>query len=399
MALQTGANVLVAIKRETTTGVAATAAGATEVRYIDSPGLKLDRANILSAEKRDDAVTPMGRLGGKMVNGILNLEGTIGGAVDIILEALMRGTWATATAIGFASVTTVAIGSNTLTTPAGDWYAQGFRVGDIFTITGTSLSANHNLRTPIISMSTTVITVPASTFTTLAATATGTLTRLKKLVTPTTPTRYSHTVEQYDRDIDLSELFLGCRVIGVKLSLKPGQPVQLAVSFMGMDRTVLTTGTSPWFTSPSLTTGLALIADDCAVLKSGVVVSTFTGFDLEFTIAAKGEAVIGSFVSPDIFDNDLTVSGSITGLRSDFANLTSYDAETEFEIQLVLQELASAPKPCLALYLPRVKISGLSANAGGGDGAKIEQLQLMIGPKVAATGYDGTVASWASSAP
>ena len=399
MALQTGANVLVALKRETTTGVAATAASATEVRYIDSPGLKLNRANILSAEKRADANRPMGRLGGKSVDGSFNMELTVGGAIDILVEAIMRSAWSTATVIGFASVTTVAIGTNTVTAAAGDWVGgQGLRVGDIFTLTGTTVSGNNNLRTPIVSLSSTVITVPAGTFTTLAATATGTLTRLKKVVNGTTPTRYSHTVEQYDRDIDLTELFLGCRAVRLSLSLKPGQPIQMGASFLGMDRTALATGTSPWFTSPSVTTGLAVVADDCQILKSGTAVTTFTGIDLTFDITAKGEPVIGSFVSPDIFDNDLAVSGSITGLRSDFANLTLYDAETEFEIQLVMTEVATAPKPCLALYLPRVKISGLEAQAGGGDGAKIETLQLMVGPKVAATGYDGTIASWSSSA-
>jgi hypothetical protein len=162
-------------------------------------------------------------------------------------------------------------------------------------------------------------------------------------------------------------------------------------TFLGMDRTQLTTGTSPWFTSPTLTTDLGLVADDATIRFNGAVVSTFTGFDLDFSIAAAGQPVIGSFVSPDIFDNDLTVTGSITGLRSDFSNLTLYDAETEFEIGILLEELETAPKDCISIFLPRVKISGLSAPVGGGDGAKIETLQLMIGPKVSATGYDAGI--------
>jgi hypothetical protein len=399
MAYQTGANVLIAIKRETTTGTAATAASATVVRYIDSPGLGLRRGTIRSGEKRADANQAMGRLGNKSVEGTINAEATVGGATDLLLEALMRSAWATTVVVGFATMTTVAIGTNTVTAAGGDWVGgQGLRVGDIFTLSGTTVAGNNNLRTPIVSISSTVITVPAGTFTTLAATATGTLTRLRKLVNGATPTRYSHTIEQYDRDIDLSELFLGCRLTGVRLSLRPNQPVQLAYSFLGMDRTVLTTGTSPWFSSPSETTGLALVADDSSIYKDGVAVATFTGLDLDFQIAARGEPVIGSLVTPDIFDNDLGVTGSITGLRSDFANLTAYDAETEFAIQVVLKEPGTDPDPCLGLFLPRVKISDLSAPVGGGDGAKIETLQLMIGPKVAATGYDGTVASWATSA-
>lgn len=398
MALQTGANVLVALKRETVTGTAATAAGATEVRFIDSPGLKLNRATISSTEKRDDGNVNVVRIGGKRVDGTINTELTIGGAVDIMLEAIMRSAWVTSTSITFATMTTVALGSNTVTTPAGDWYAQGFRVGDIFTITATTVPADNNTRVPILSMTTTVLTVPPASFTTLAATVTGTITRIGKLVNATTPTRYSHTVEQYDRDIDLTELFLGCRAVGLSLSLKPGSPITMGWDFLGMDRTALATGTSPWFTSPSLTTGLDVVADDCTIYKGGVAVAVLTGVDLKFDLAAKVEPVIGTFVSPDVFDNDLTVTGTITGLRSDFANLTLFDAETEFEILILMQELNAAPKNCLSLYLPRVKITSLEANVGGGDGAKVETLGISVGPKVAATGYDGTIASWCSSA-
>jgi hypothetical protein len=399
MSYQTAANILVAVHRESTTGTAATATGASVVRLINSQGLELKRAQIQSEEKRADAVKPMGRLGGKSVDGTINAELTVGGATDIFLEAIMRSAWATATSIGFATMTTVAIGTNYLTAAGGDWVGtQGLRVGDVFKVSGTTVSADNNINVPIIALTSVTITVPSGTFATLTASATGTLTRLKRVVTAASPTRYSHTIEQNNTDIDLSELFVGCRLTGMTWSLKPGQNVQASYTFMGMDRTALATGTSPYFTSPTTTTGLSLVADDSSILKSGTAVSTFTGFDLRFDIAAKGEPVIGSFVTPDIFDNDLSVSGTITGLRSDFANLTLFDAETEFEIMILLQEPATAPKPCIGLYLPRVKIAGLSAPAGGGDGAKIETLTLMVGPKVAATGYDGSVATFSSSA-
>jgi hypothetical protein len=127
-------------------------------------------------------------------------------------------------------------------------------------------------------------------------------------------------------------------------------------------------------------------------------VTTFTGLNLKLSITAKGEPVIGNRVSPDIFDNDLAASGTITGLRSDFATLTSFDAETEFDIMLVLREPGTAPVACFGLYIPRVKIASVSAPVGGGDGAKIETRSLMFGPKTAATGYDGTLVTISQSA-
>ena len=399
MTIQTNANISVRIKRETTTGTAATAAGSTVVRLIGSPGLELKRAPIVAQELRPDGVTNMGRLGAKSVDGSYEGEVTVGGHTDIVVEAIMRAAWVTAFEVGFATMTTVAIGTMTMTAAGGDWVGgQGIRVGDVLTLSGTTVSGNNNTRNPVRSVNSLTITTATGAFTTLAATATGTITVAKKVKTATTPTRYSHTVEQYDEDADLSELFLGCRVTSLKLSCKPNEMARITVGMMGMDRTALATATSPWFTAPAETTGLGLIADDAAISFNGALVTQFTGIELDFTIGAAGQPVLGSFVSPDIFDNVLTVSGSISGLREDFSKITLYDAETEFAINLLLQELATAPKPFLNVFLPRVKIQALSAPVGGGDGAKIETLQLMVGPKVAATGSDGTIATFSSSA-
>lgn len=400
MAGQTAANVLVALKREAVIGTApATVTGAARLRIIDSPGLVLNRAQIMSGEKRSDRLTPMGRLGGKSVSGSFNTEATAGGATDIMLEAIARGAWATSIAMAFSSVTGITTGTNAVM-GGGDWVAQGVRVGDIFRLSGHANVANNDVNLRVTAVSSGTITVPAGSLAVEAtADTSGTLTILRKLINPTTPTRYSHAIEQYDADIDLSELFLGCRVTGVNLSFRPGAPATIAYTLMGLDRTALTTVASPFYTSPTVTTGLALIADDSLILKDGVAVASFTGLDLQFQIAASGVPVIGSFVSPDIYDNDLTISGTVTGLRSDFANLALYDAETEFSLSVLLEEpVASGAKPCLAIYLPRVKISGLQAPVGGGDGAKVETLQLMIGPRASATGHDATAVVFHTSA-
>jgi hypothetical protein len=389
MAYQTASRVLVALKRETTAGTAATASGATRVRIIDSPGLVLNRAQIQSNEKTSTALKPMMRLGYKTVEGSLNGELSVGGATDILLEA--------AVAVGFATLTTVAVGTNALVAAAGSWYTQGVKIGDVFKLTGTSQSANHkNAR--VIALTTLTLSVADGTYSVVAASATGTLTILKKVINGATPTSYTHTVEQYDQDIDLTELFKGCMCVGARMSFRPGQMATVQYTFLGMDRELLASGASPYFSSPTLTTSLQLVADDSAIRYNSAAVATFTGFDLDFQITAQGVPVIGSLVTPAIFDNDLMVSGSVTGLRSDFSNLTLYDAETEFDLSILLQEPTGSPPEALSFYLPRVKIAQAGAPLGGGDGAKQETLSISAGPKTAATGIDGTVASIQSSA-
>jgi hypothetical protein len=398
MAYQTAANILVAVRAEATTGVAATVTGAQQVRLIDSQGLQLNRAPIQSTEKRADLLTSMGRLGGKTVEGTLSSELTAGGATDVLFEAVMRGTWATSVAIAAASVTSITVGTNEVV-GVGDWIGtEGIRVGDVFTLTGYSTTSSNDVNARVIALTSGTISVPDGTFATAGATdTTCTLTRYRKLVTAATPVRRSFSVEQYDKDTDLSELFLGCRVTGFSIDAQPNQPATVQYTFLGMDRTALATGTSPYFTSPTLTTNLMLAADDSSINYNGSDVTDFTGFSLDFQISAAPQPVIGSFVTPDVFDNNLVVTGTVSGLRQDFSNLTLYDAGTEFELSILLEEEETAPKSCLSIFLPRVKIQALSAPVGGGDGAKVETRELMIGPLAAVSGYDGTIAVISSS--
>jgi len=402
MAYQTGSNFLVALKKEVsgTPGTAATASGANVLRTIDSPGMKLNRANILSAERRDDMNRPIGRLGFKSVDGSFNSEWAVGGAQDILLEGLMRSTWgaaATITYSGSSALNTLEVtGTGEITSVGTTSFVGVIFEGDIIYLSDMSTAANNGVNVRVIGVAANVLTLAGTELTVQAADAACSLTRLKKAYTPSSPTRVSYTIEQYNEDIDLTELFLGCRLVGAKFSFKPGAHATCQWTFMGMDRTLLVTGTSPWFTTPSVTTGISVIADDSVIVSSGAVVTNFTGLDIDFTIAAKGEPTIGTLVSPDVFDNDLSVTGTITGLRQDFSELIKYDAETEFALGIKLEEPVTAPAPALALWLPRVKIGGIDAPLGG-DGAQIETRQLLIGPAVATTTLHASPAVFHSS--
>ena len=403
---QTSANVLVAIQEETVRGTAATdGAGSADImRIVDSPGLTLKRAKIVSKEKTDAGTTPMGRLGYKTVDGSFNGELSIGGVTDMMAEAILRSAWVASsdlvTCDGGAVWTSLEVtGTNEITLAGtGSFVTQGVKVGDVVRISNGTPAGNDNLNLRVITVAANVLTVAGTQLTTGAADTDAVLTRLKKVVSGATPTRRTYTVEQYKQNKDMTELFVGCVLVGMKLSFKPGAYATVQYTFMGMDRTALATSTSPYFTTPAVTTGLGLIADDSSIWMNGAAVATFTGFDLDFTIAAKGEPVIGSLVTPDIFDNDLSVSGSITGLSSDFANITLFDAETEFELWIALTEPNTSPTDIISFYLPRVKIAGQSTPVGGGDGAEIESLELMIGPIAATATEDATVLSVCSSA-
>lgn len=313
---QTATNVVAACMRETTLGVPATpVTGADRIRLLDSPGLKLSRANIVSQERRSDQLENIGRLGGKSVGGSYNTEVNPGGEFDLFLEDLVRGT----------------------------------------------MGALGNV--PAISAGTQVALV----------------------TTPAVPIYRSYSIEQRDVDIDESELFLGCRLTQADFSLQPNQMATVQWFFQGLDRQLKATGASPYFTAPSLTSGIPLIADDAVINYAGAPITVLTGINFSIQVEAGLQPVIGSFISPDVYMNRLMATGEVMAIREDLAALTAFDAETEFEISVVLSAPGVAPKLTFAVVFPRVKIMDVDAPFSGGNAAKVETRQFRIHPPAGAS--------------
>lgn len=398
MPIQTGSAYLVNFKVETTEGMAATGGAATgeRLRTTASPGLKLARAPINSAEKRNDANKSKSRLGAKSVAGSHSAELSVG-SFDTILEALMRSTWVAADAAitcdGGAAFTSIAItNQNTITlTGTGSFLTEGFKRGDVIRLSDMSTAANDDVNGRIKTVTANEIVVWGTPYTNQSSDAACTLTIQKKLAQATTPTRRTFTVEQYLEDADVSELFLGCRVVSLSLAFQPNGMVNATIGWIGLNRTPLATGSSPYFESPTEYTSINLVADDASITYNGALITTLTGWTLNFAITATGQPVIGSVVGPGTFDNDFAVTGQCSGLISDFSDLTLYDAETEFEMSIMLVEPdAAAPVNFVHLYFPAVKIMDIEG-ALGGDGPYVQTRVLECTPKVAEAGYDAGV--------
>ena len=393
MATQTASAVLVALKRETAfneelTGTAPRA-GAKRLRLIDSAGLVLNRNPVESEERRPDQLRYMGRLTSHTVEGSYNCEWTIGGAIDHLLESVFRATFATQSSPSGVSCT---VTSNTIVRGSGSWITDGFAEGDIIYLTDATAPADNNRHLVVTSVTATVLTVaaPKPALTVQGAAGSITVNRLKKLITPVGSAalaKTSYNVEQYDRDIDQSEVFRGVRATQMQISLQPNAIAQLVFNFMGITRSVKATSDSPHFTAPTVTTGDSLVADTGVITYQGDRVLTFTGMDLTFAIDASVQPAIGTVFPGDVFLNRLNVTGSVTVMREDLAALSDFDNETEFALCSMLQEpgKTTALKDTVAIYMPRCKISGLEAPTMGGDGAKIETRTLMFGPRTAVT--------------
>ncbi len=404
MANQTGKNVLVAFKAESTFNtVPATVTGAVQMRIMGG-GLGLKKATIQSQEIRSDAQTALGRHGSRNTDGTYQCEMSVG-SHDDIYQAVLRATWATSTIAAQANATAqFTCGTNNITHAGVDSFLAtaggGIKIGDVFRISNYSTAANNDLNLRVKTLATNTITIFGTGILTAgAADATCTLTIFKKLTRPATPTRRTFYIEEYLQDIDLSTAFGGCRFTSLRVTGTPDGMATVDFGVMGASATAMATGTSPVYTSPTLSTSMPLVFADAKLSYQGVDVATVTAFNLEYALTAKTEPVVGSSISPDVFDNDARLSGSLSFIRQDLANLAAFSSETEFGLHVLLEENEVAPKDFLAFYLPALKLTTVSANLGG-DGAMIEQCAFMGGMKegFTATGYDNTMMTVTTSA-
>lgn len=402
MANQTGKGIVVAYKVEASLNVAPGATGAKQLRLTPSPGLQLRKAAIRSNEVRSDGLTAIARHGSQRVEGSYSGELSVG-SFDEIFEAIVRTTAVAATTVteATASLASITFTTNTVvatSTSTGSGFLQaGIRVGDVFRVTGTS-GANDNVQARVKTVATHTVTVFDATFTVDASAATTfALTIGKKLSNGTTPTRRSFYVDEYHQDIDLSEAFGGVRWTSMRIRGTPDGMAEVEFGALGMSLTALATGTSPYFTTPTTFTSDPLVFADAVIGVAGTDITVATAFELNYEITADTLPVIGSTTTPDVFDNDARLSGSLTFLRQDLTRLSNFIDEDELELQIFLTENETAPADYISIFVPKLKFMDVSADLGS-DGAMVETIPWEAGFKATATGYDQTLLSILTSA-
>jgi hypothetical protein len=399
MPLQSAKNVTVNFKPEATFNTAPGASGAETLRFTPSPGLNLTAATIRSAEQRADSLQTMGRNGSQQVAGSFNADASLG-SHDTLLQACMRATWSAALTIteATAGLTSITTTTSTIVAAAGSWITAGLRIGDVIRLTGHTTTANNNINLRIKALTASTITVHGTPLTLNAsADTTFSIIRGKKLANPASPVKRTFYIEQNNVDIDASQLFGGCRFVSMKLTGTPDGMATWEFGVLGAGASNVTGASAPYYTSPTTYNSVPLVFADAKISVGGVDIAIATAFELTYTINAATQPVVGSVTSPDVFDNDVSMTGSFSLIREDFDNLIAFTNETEFELHLLLTEPESEPKDYLSIYVPRIKFTGIDASLGG-DGAMIETAPFQTGAQSATGGFDATLLTICTSA-
>ena len=386
MTFQTGNNISVRYKVQAGLGTPATGSGGKELPIVASGGLVPQKAAIESPEVRADGMSSLGRHGSRSVAGDYAAVVRVG-ATDELIEAVVRGTWSAAVAITQADVTSITTTATTIVGASGSWISLGVAAGDVIRLTDHSTAANNNKNIPVVSVSASTITVPAGYLTLDAAPdSTFTLTRLRRVTNAVPPVARYFTFDEYHADIDQSELFTDCVISSLALSMGADETVQATFGIVGRQFDSKTTGDSPVLTGPTQYLSSNLVATDAVILKNGVAVTDLTGFELTLDMSASTLPVIGAVVSPDVFPNNSTLSGSFSLVRSDLTFLADFADETVLSLFFLLTEPSSEPKPALGVYIPYIKLMSAPDAPFGGDGAMISTVNWSAGKQPTATG-------------
>lgn len=377
------------IAAETTYGTAPAASDASayilrRVTCDVSPQIATFRSN----EIRPDRQLVTFRHGTEQVRGTLRGELSPGSYKDIF-ASLLGGTWttgATSTIVTSGNTLTAAAAvantsPGTFTRASGSWITDGFKIGDIVRLTGSSVAANNNRNYRITALTALVMSVgptpttanpsvgleavtagsDSSASVTIAVTG-------SKLSTPDplaggTLQDPSFTLEQYFSDQSLYELYTGCKPTDMRLAITPSGLVTADVTFMGHS---FSTGSSQYFTSAqnaattnatSGVVGLIRLADQDIGLVTSLSMTVNGGHTVD--------PVIGTPFVPFVFPGILDVSGSLSILFYDETYFNAAINETVVDLFLELDLAAgTANSDFLSMVLTNVKLNSVTKDDG-----------------------------------
>src|SRR3990167_8378747 len=364
MTYQSQANGYVGFKAQTAKGSIASGGSGFLLRLAGGPGGKLTKQSYGSKEIRRDLMRSRGRHGGRRTSGSYTVEVSLDN-MDSIYQAVFRGTYESALVVteATAGLTSITTTTSTIVASAGSWITAGFRVGDVVRLTGHATTANNSKNLRITGLTALVMTVAETLVLDAVADTAFTVTRPgQKLINPAAgaSVKTYFTVEEYDGDLDLTEIFSDVIFTSLKFTMAPNSILMCDIGWTGTGAmTTAATGSAPTFTSPTESTGVPLACVDATVRYNATDFVDLTSWDATIDIGANAPDVVGSVYAPDVFTGSMAVSMNFSMLRSDYGKMTDFLAETPMTFHMLAVENDSEPKDFFSLFVPNYTIGGV----------------------------------------
>jgi hypothetical protein len=396
MAGNSGRNVAVYYKAQPTLGTPESGSGASVLRINNSTaGFALQKAKIRSNESRNDGMSTRGRHGSRSVQLTYPVDVSLG-SIEDLLAGLMRNSWDAGLVIDESDITSITTTANTIVAASGSWISLGIKVGDVVVITNHATAANNNVPVRVISLSATTLTLAGSPLTVDSTPDTAvTITRAPKLVNGTS--RQLWTFEEVDQDLDQSAQIPDVRMSSVKLAMGLDAMITAELGLVGIGTVnLLSSGSSPAFTSPTETSTLGLVGVDSLISRGSGALSALTSWDATLDIQCKTQAVIGANQGPDVYEGNMQpITGNFTGIREGQTTMSDFDSEADTTFGTIMRDQAGTGY--LSLWLPFGTIDSVTKQLGT-DGPELETGSFEFGKLLSGSNVDLSMAVWQSTA-
>jgi len=369
-----GVNKVVAFGTETTFGVASTAAGQ-QLRRVTS-NFALNTSLIPSAEIIPSQQIRDSRQGPRAVSGTLNAQ-LSPGTYSLFMAALLRGTFTALPSTG--TLTDLLMNSNGGALPPYTFIVGsaatvlgpetggiGYENGDMLmlsTLTGTQapdnsipwqVQGNQNGGKSLLTFW--GLGNPSPVLFAGGGVTGKIVGAAKRLITPAAGSLLfpSFTIEEYQSDVGISDLFLGCMPTQMQIQLPARGWCSMNMTFLGQN---MTESTSQFFTGAAVpTTAPSMMMLGGSIQYASTQIAYMVSASISISAAAQNDPVIGEQLSPYIFLGNISCTGSFQTLLTTDTMTTDFLAENEVSLSFILATANSPTAGFITIWLPRVKL-------------------------------------------
>ena len=369
MPIAKGISKQVAIKKESTYGTLAGATGGRLLRRVTS-SFNLTKEAYQSDEIRTDYQMSDFRHGVRSADGSVSGELSPGSYSDLFAAALARAFAAPGAGTGIGTAAAFTASATVLTRATGSFLTDGFKIGDVIRITaGTGMVAgdlNKNLLlTAVTALTMNFVVLNGSGFTTTSVTAAGAMAVIgkKTFVPQTGHISDSFTVEEWYSDISQSEVYTGCKVNTIGISIPSTGMATVDFGFMGKD--LNTTGITQYFTTPTALGSSGVFAGvNGVVIFNGTQVAVVTDASVNINRNISNATVLGSNSITESFDGRALIDGSLSLYFTDAVARDAFKNETEVSVIFTLTTNNTATADFMSITLPRIKVNSFTKDDG-----------------------------------
>lgn len=379
----------------------------------DGPGQLMRRGSFSAENTQSQQASSEINRNGQVRNAVLGMPGVSmslagvlsPGSYKALFASLMRSTWQNAVTTGSESTTSLAIdgGTGVLTLTYGgsgnSFLSDGFKKGDVCRLSGLTDTPAALNGVNLIALS---VAAGTMTFASNAAAvawsggsqAAATLTTAgKKLIIPSRSNQAQvfFSVEDWQADLELSRLFLGCTVGQISISVQPNGELSFQSSLAG--RRVVESGTRVYASPTAESTTAPVQGVTGQLFYNGTRIGYIPSFSLQIVQQLQPAMVIDGLAGPPMIAGGMiTAQGSIQALLDDDTITADFLAQNDLDIGLYAPTTSAGNADFVSFFLPRARLAS-PGNRQDSDRLIVRSYNLMGLEKTsggAGTAYDAT---------